>query len=68
MVPQTSSISPGMRVKSTRSHMEAVVGVWELGGERIQMLEEPGTETLVAVNSRGEAVNPIIVISRGFKL
>jgi hypothetical protein len=47
--------------------MEAVVGTWELCGEQIKMLEDPETATLVAVNSRGEPVNPIQVISRGFK-
>jgi hypothetical protein len=47
--------------------MEAVVGTWELCGERIQMLEDPDSGSLVAVNSRGEPVNPIQVISRGFK-
>ena len=67
MTPQTKAGSPRLRVKSNRSHMEAVVGTWELCGEQIKMLEDPETATLVAVNSRGEPVNPIQVISRGFK-
>lgn len=67
MTPQTNTVSPQLRVKSNRSHMEAVVGTWELCGERIQMLEDSDSGSLVAVNSRGEPVNPIQVISRGFK-
>jgi len=47
--------------------MDALVGTWELGGETIQMREEPGTGVLLAVNSRGEAINPMRVITRGFK-
>jgi hypothetical protein len=47
--------------------MEAVVGTWELCGEKIQMLADSETATLVAMDSRGEPVNPIKVISRGFK-
>lgn len=67
MTPETKIIPRRPRVKSSRRHLEAVVGTWVLGGEKIQMLEEPETGSLVAVNSRGEAVNPIQVISRGFK-
>jgi hypothetical protein len=67
VVPQTKTRSQWLRVKPTRSHMDALVGTWELGGETIQMMEEPGTGTLVALNSRGEAVNPVRVISQGSK-
>jgi hypothetical protein len=67
VIPQTKPVSPRLRVKSNRTHMEAVVGTWELCGEKIQMLVDAETATLVAVNSRGEPVNPIQVISRGFK-
>ena len=67
MTPETKTIPRRPRVKSSRRHLEAVVGTWVLGGELIRMLEEPETESLVAVNSRGEPVNPIQVISRGFK-
>jgi hypothetical protein len=67
VTPQKKPVSPRLRVKSNRSHMEAVVGTWELCGEKIQMLADAETATLVAMNSRGEPVNPIQVISRGFK-
>ena len=67
VVPQPDRKSSWLRVKPTRNHMEALVGTWELGGEVIQMQEEPGTGVLLAVNSRGEAINPMRVITRGFK-
>jgi hypothetical protein len=47
--------------------MEALVGTWELGGSTIQMVEEPESGVLLALNARGEPVNPLTVISRGSK-
>jgi len=67
MEPLTAKANARPRVTPTPGHLEAVVGTWELGGEKIQMLEEPGTGALLAKNSRGEVVNPMTVISRGSK-
>ena len=55
------------RIVPTPNHLEALVGTWELGGEMIQMLEEPDTGILLALNSRGDWVNPMTVITRGSK-
>ena len=61
--------STGIRqsIVPTPGHLEALVGIWELDGEMIRMIEEPGTGALAALNSRGEWVNPMPVISRGVK-
>ena len=65
MAPNTNTISPVRGVKPTQEYLDALVGPWELAGESIQMMEEPGTGVLVAFNSKGESVNPITVITRG---
>jgi len=62
-----TTTDPRHRVQPTRTHLEALTGTWEMEGEVIQMLEEPGTGALTALNSRGEWVNPIPVITRGWK-
>ena len=58
---------PRHKVRPTPTYLEALIGTWEVDGEVIQMLEEPGTGALTARNSRGEWVNPIPVITRGLK-
>ena len=64
---QTTTFAPRQRVKPTRSHLEALVGTWDLGGSTVQMVEEPGTGVLLALDSRGELINPLKVISQGSK-
>lgn len=65
MAVQKKSASSHRGLRPTPGYLEALVGDWELAGESIKMREEPGTGVLVAVNSRGESVNPITVITRG---
>ncbi|MGW8267284.1 MAG: hypothetical protein ACWGSQ_13035 [Longimicrobiales bacterium] len=65
MASQKRTTSSSRGVRPTADYLEALVGDWELGGEAIRMREEPGTGVLVALNSRGESVNPITVITRG---
>ena len=55
------------RVAPTPNHRRAMVGVWELDGERVLMLAEPDTGVLVARNNQGRKVNPLRVITRGRK-
>lgn len=63
----TKTMGFRQRIVPTPNHLEALLGIWELDGEMIRMMEEPGTGALAALNSRGEWVNPMPVISRGAK-
>jgi hypothetical protein len=63
----TGAGSHRQRVIPTRSHLEALVGTWELSGEMVQMMEEPNTGVLMALSCRGDWINPMTVISRGSK-
>ena len=56
------------RVIPTQARSRALRGVWKLDGEVVQMVEEPGTGVLVALDSRGKRVNPMRVITHGIKI
>ena len=56
------------RIVPTVEHLLALVGVWEIDGEMVRLLKEPGTGVLVAITTRGRRLNPIRVISRGQKM
>lgn len=68
MTPQITQDKSGQRIRATRSHLDALVGTWNLGGDSIEMVEEPGQGVLVAMAPSGERVHPITVISRGSKI
>ena len=56
------------RVVPAGDRIKSLLGIWQIDGEMIRLLEEPGTGVLVAINLRGERVNPLRVISQGTKL
>jgi hypothetical protein len=56
------------RIVPTPAHMDAMVGIWELDGEMINLVKEPDTGVLVAMTTRGIRVNPLRVISHGSKM
>jgi hypothetical protein len=56
------------RVVPSGDRIKSLLGIWQIDGEMIRLLEEPGTGVLVAINLRGERVNPLRVISHGTKL
>jgi hypothetical protein len=56
------------RIVPRRSRIKAIMGTWEFGGERVRLLEEPETGVLVAMTGGGIPINPMQVISRGFKI
>jgi hypothetical protein len=45
-----------------------MLGIWELDGEMINLVQEPETGVLVALTTRGIRVNPMTVISQGSKM
>jgi hypothetical protein len=45
-----------------------MLGIWELDGEMISLVREPGTGVLVALTRKGIRVNPIRVVSHGRKM
>jgi hypothetical protein len=50
------------------SRIRALVGIWELDGEMVRLLEDPKTGALVAVTCQAEWVNPMRVVSRGTRM
>lgn len=56
------------RIRPTPEHLEALVGTWEVSGETVHLQGERDSGILVALNDRGERVNPVRVISRGVKI
>lgn len=56
------------RIRPTRKHLEALEGIWRVGSEMVRLQGERGSGVLVALNTRGEAVNPMRVISGGVKI
>jgi len=50
------------------SRIRALLGIWELDGEMVRLLEDPGTGALVALTSRAEWVNPMRVVSHGTRM
>jgi len=56
------------RIRPTPEHMKALVGTWEFGGQTVHLQGEENSGILVALDDRGERVNPVRVISRGVKL
>lgn len=59
---------PVPRIVPTRDRIEALVGIWELEGRSIRLIEERHSGVLLALNDRGERVNPLRVITRGRKV
>jgi hypothetical protein len=45
-----------------------MLGMWELDGEVINLVQEADTGVLVALTTRGNRVNPMRVISQGSKM
>ncbi len=56
------------RIRPTPEHLQALIGVWEIGGETVRLQGEQDSGILIALNNRGERVNPVRVISRGIKI
>jgi hypothetical protein len=56
------------RIVPTRERLEALTGRWRLGRETVRLQEDGDSGVLVALNDRGERLNPLQVISRGIKL
>lgn len=56
------------RVVPTETRSRGLRGSWKLNGEMVQMGQEPGTGVLIALDSRGNRVNPLRVISHGSKI
>ncbi|MFO8173560.1 MAG: hypothetical protein R6T96_04700 [Longimicrobiales bacterium] len=56
------------RITPTREHLQAIVGTWEVSGETVRLQGEGDSGVLIAVNARGERVNPLRVISGGVKI
>jgi len=56
------------RIVPTLRWVAAIQGVWEMNGEVFRLQAEPESGVLMALDSKGEAVNPLRVISRGTKL
>ncbi len=56
------------RIVPTEEHLLALVGIWEIEGEMVRLLKEPGTGVLVAMTTKGRRLNPIRVISAGKKM
>lgn len=56
------------RIRPTPEHLQALVGTWEFSGETVRLQGEQDSGILVALNDRGERLNPVRVISRGVKL
>jgi hypothetical protein len=42
--------------------------MWELEGRSVRLMEERNSGVLLALNDRGERVNPLRVITRGRKV
>lgn len=59
---------PVPRVVPTRDRIKALVGMWELEGRSVRLIEERNSGVLLALNHRGERVNPLRVITRGRKV
>ncbi len=55
------------RIVPTPQWIQAVQGIWKMNGELLRLQAESETGVLVALDSRGEQVNPLRVISRGTK-
>ena len=68
MRPDATIFKNVPRVTPTQEHLNALVGIWEIEGEMVRLLTEPGTGVLVAMTTRGRRLNPIRVISRGTKM
>jgi hypothetical protein len=68
MDPNSSICRNVPRIVPTPEHLGALLGTWDLDGEMIRFLQEPGTGVLVAMTTRGLRVNPIRVISRGRRM
>ena len=56
------------RIVPTARWIQAVQGVWEMGGEEFRLAREPETGVLRAVDRKGNEVNPLRIISRGSKV
>jgi len=56
------------RIRPTRKHLEALEGTWRVGGETVRLRGEQDSGVLVALNTRGEPMNPMRVISGGVKI
>lgn len=56
------------RITPTQEHLQALVGRWKISGETVRLEGERDSGVLIAVNARGERVNPVHVISRGVKI
>jgi hypothetical protein len=56
------------RIVPRRERIQAIQGTWIFHGEKVQLLEEPGTGVLLALTLRGVPINPMQVISRGSKI
>ena len=63
---RTSQILP--RIVPRRERIQAIQGTWVYHGEKVQLLEEPGTGVLLALTLSGIPINPMRVISRGSKI
>lgn len=59
---------PVPRIVPTRDRIKALVGMWELEGRSVRLMEERHSGVLLALNDRGERVNPLRVITRGRKV
>lgn len=61
--------SPSLpRMGPKPSRIRALLGIWELDGEMVRLLEDPKTGALIAVTCRAERVNPMRVISHGRRM
>lgn len=56
------------RIKPAGDHLDHMVGIWELNGQMVRLLAEPGTGILVAMTTDGARVNPMRVVSHGAKM
>jgi hypothetical protein len=56
------------RIIPTPQRIQAILGLWKCEGEIIRLQREADTGVLIATNLRGEAANPLKVISHGIKL